>query len=149
MRCLGQEFSCCEVYLVVFLNEVSGPVCFRAKSGQIDGRCLAGNFPIWMLLFYKCWLSHNILFKIEETLRREIYQKQKVQTYVDCSMLFKNTFEVAALHKTSVPNRNFTKKKGKRPPARVERDKSGFIQTYMGKHNSNSPINVASVLCLI
>ena len=74
---MRQEFSCCEVYLVVFLNEVSGPVCFRAKSGQIDGRCLAGNFPIWMLLFYKCWLSHNILFEIEETLTREIHQKKK------------------------------------------------------------------------
>ena len=40
-------------------NEVSGPVCSLVKSGQIDGRCLASNFPIWMLLFSTSLFFHN------------------------------------------------------------------------------------------
>ena len=61
----GHVFGCFEMYLVVlkciwlfwnvfgcFPNEVSGPVCSRVKSGQIDGRCLVNNFPIWMLFFF-------------------------------------------------------------------------------------------------
>ena len=96
------------MYFVVLLNEVSGPVCFGAKSGQIDGRCLAGNFPIWMLLFYKCWLSHNILFEIEETLIREIQQK-KIQT-LNRSLLFMDTFEVAFMHIPGKTNFKFPPK---------------------------------------
>ena len=42
-----------------FPNEVSGPVCSLVKSGQIDGRCLASNFPIWMLLFFNHFSSPN------------------------------------------------------------------------------------------
>ena len=109
----GQKFGCCEVYLVVFLNEVSGPEILvvvkcillfswmrwvgQFVSGQKADKLMDG---VWQAIFQFgcfCFTSVGSLTIFYSRLRKR-------------SLLFMNTFEVAFMHIPGKTNFKFPKK---------------------------------------